>query len=105
MLSLEANDCFMPRWIAELADTHVSNHSEKEKTKCTVNAAHVAGNAGSRSVDTHTHTTVLLLFWNLFRTTQVSRYQEGYNQSGFTGARDSEWQWHLLGYMQRCKCH
>jgi len=23
------------------------------------------------------------------------------NQSGFTGARDSEWQWHLLGYMQR----
>jgi len=21
-------------------------------------------------------------------------------QSGFTGARDSEWQWHLLGYMQ-----
>jgi len=28
--------------------------------------------------------------------------QEGYNQSGFTGARDSEWQWHLLGYMQVC---
>jgi len=24
------------------------------------------------------------------------------NQSGFTGARDSEWQWHLLGYMQVC---
>jgi len=23
-------------------------------------------------------------------------------QSGFTGARDSEWQWHLLGYMQVC---
>ena len=22
------------------------------------------------------------------------------NQSGFTGVRDSEWQWHLLGYMQ-----
>jgi len=22
--------------------------------------------------------------------------------SGFTGARDSEWQWHLLGYMQVC---
>ena len=24
------------------------------------------------------------------------------NQSGFTGARDSEWQWPLLGYMQVC---
>jgi len=24
------------------------------------------------------------------------------NQSGFTGARDSELQWHLLGYMQVC---
>jgi len=37
----------------------------------------------------------------------VSRYQkgknqEGKNQSGFTGARDSEWQWHLLSHMQVC---
>jgi len=23
-------------------------------------------------------------------------------QSGFTGARDSEWQWHQLGHMQIC---
>ena len=50
----------------------------------------------------HTHTTVLLLRWNLSGTTRVSRYQKGKtrkvkNQSGFTGARDSEWQWHLLG--------
>jgi len=27
--------------------------------------------------DLHTHTTVLLLFWNLSRTTWVSRYQKG----------------------------
>ena len=27
--------------------------------------------------DTHTHTTVLLLFWNLSGTTRVSRYQKG----------------------------
>jgi len=27
---------------------------------------------------------------------------ERYNQSGFTGARDSEWQWHQLGHMQIC---
>jgi len=32
----------------------------------------------------------------------VSQYQKGKttNQSGFTGARDSEWHWHLLGHMQ-----
>jgi len=27
---------------------------------------------------------------------------ERWNQSGFTGARDSEWQWHQLGRMQIC---
>jgi len=27
---------------------------------------------------------------------------ERQNQSGFTGARDSEWQWHQLGYMEIC---
>jgi len=30
-----------------------------------------------RSRKTHTHTTVLLLFWNMSRTTRVSRYQKG----------------------------
>jgi len=37
---------------------------------------------------------------------QVSLYQKGktrkVKQSGFTGARDSEWQWHQLGHMQIC---
>jgi len=36
----------------------------------------------------------------------VSWHQKGktrkVNQSGFTGARDSEWQWHQLGHMQMC---
>ena len=35
-------------------------------------------------------------------TTQVSRYQKGKNNLDFTGARDSEWQWHQLGCMQVC---
>jgi len=35
-------------------------------------------------------------------TTQVSRYQIGKTNLDFTGARDSEWQWHQLGYMQVC---
>jgi len=27
---------------------------------------------------------------------------EACNQSGFTAARDSDWQWHQLGHMQIC---
>jgi len=33
-------------------------------------------------------------------TTRVSRYQKGKTNLDFTEARDSEWQWHQLGYMQ-----
>jgi len=48
---------------------------------------------------------LLRSFNGLFsRTTWVSRHQKSrtmlLNQSGFTGARDSEWQWHQLGDMQ-----
>ena len=35
-------------------------------------------------------------------TTQVRRYQKGKTNLNFTGARDSEWQWHQLGHMQVC---
>ena len=35
-------------------------------------------------------------------TTQVSRHQKGKTNLDFTGARDSEWQWHQLGHMQIC---
>ena len=53
---------------------------------------------------THTHTTVLLLFWNLSGTTWVSRYQKGKTRKVKTNldTRDSEWQWDPLGYMQVC---
>ena len=33
---------------------------------------------------------------------RVSRYQKGKTNLDFTGARDSEWQWHQLGHMQVC---
>ena len=36
------------------------------------------------------------------RTTWVNRYQKGKTNLDFTGARDSEWQWHQLGHMQVC---
>jgi len=32
----------------------------------------------------------------------MSQYQEGKTNLDFTGARDSEWQWHQLGSMQVC---
>ena len=32
----------------------------------------------------------------------MSRYQKGKTSLDFTEARDSEWQWHQLGYMQVC---
>jgi len=36
------------------------------------------------------------------RTTWVSWYQKGKTNLDFTGARDSEWQWHQLGHIQVC---
>jgi len=32
----------------------------------------------------------------------VSQYQKGKTYQDFTEARDSDWQWHQLGYMQVC---
>jgi len=32
----------------------------------------------------------------------VSQYQKGKTNLDFTEARDSGWQWHLLGHMQVC---
>ena len=50
------------------------------------------------------YTVVLLQPFNgLFsRTIWVSRYQKGKTSLDFTGARDSEWQWHQLGHVQVC---
>jgi len=39
---------------------------------------------------------------SLFGTTQVSWYQKSKTNLDITEARDSEWQWHQLGYMQVC---
>jgi len=47
---------------------------------------------------THTHT----FNGPLSMTTRVSRYQKSKTNLDFTEARDSEWQWHQLGYMQVC---
>ena len=52
---------------------------------------------------TNHYNRVLQPFNGLFsRTTWVSRYQKGKTNLDFTGARDSECQWHQLGHMQVC---
>jgi len=38
----------------------------------------------------------------LSRTTRVGRYQKDKTNLDFTKARDSEWQWNPLGYIQVC---
>ena len=59
------------------------------------------------SVVFYIHISCLHIHTHLFNgpfsgTTQVSRYQKGKTNLDFTEARDSEWQWHQLGYMQVC---
>ena len=56
------------------------------------------GNSSYADAHTHTHT----FSGPLSGTTQVSRYQKSKTNLDFTGARDSEWQWHQLGHMQVC---
>ena len=57
----------------------------------------------NKSEERHTELQPLQPFNGLFsRTTWVSRYPKGKTNLDFTGARDSEWQWHQLGHMQAC---
>ena len=54
--------------------------------------------------DTHTHTHTHTHPFNgpFSGTTRVSRYQKGKTDLDFTGARDSERQWHQPGHVQVC---
>ena len=49
---------------------------------------------------TYTHTHTHPFKGPLSRTTQVSWNQKGKTNLDFTEARNSEWQWHQLGYVQ-----
>jgi len=63
----------------------------------------VSSNIGTGThTHTHTHTRTHPFNGPLSRTTRVSRYQKGKTNLDFTGARDSEWQWHQMGHMQVC---
>ena len=60
------------------------------------------GNNNNRLTSTTLHTHIYPYNQPLSGTTQVSRYQKGETNLDFTGARDSERQWHQLGHMQVC---
>jgi len=67
------------------------------------NYRHHHVNANPNNVVTVLQLLQLQPFNGLFsRTTWVSRYQIGKTYLDFTGARDSDWQWHQLGHMQVC---
>jgi len=53
---------------------------------------------GTESIHLHTHP----FNGPLSGTTRVSHYHKDKTSLHFTEARDSEWQWHQLGYMQVC---
>ena len=61
---------------------------------------HNPNSANTHIKHTHTHTHP---FNGPFSgTTRLGWYQKGKTYLDFTGARDSEWQWHQLGHMQVC---
>jgi len=56
----------------------------------------------AKHTHTHTHTHTHPFNGPMSGTTQVSRYQKDKTNLDFTGARESEWQWHPLRHMQVC---
>ena len=75
------------------ANTH---HSVFLQAGCP--SCHPTNSIKALKAHTHTHP------FNspLSGTTHVKRYQKGKTNLDFSEARDSEWQWHQLGYMQVC---
>ena len=60
-------------------------------------------NLGGTAANTRRHELTRQIHTHTFNgplsgTTRVSRYQRGKTNLDFTEARDSEWQWHQLGY-------
>ena len=75
-------------------------HTYKCMHACTNGQTTQKHNAAEALLQLYTHTHPFN--GPLSGTTQVSRHQKGKTNLDFTGARDSEWQWHQLGHMQIC---
>ena len=79
---------------------HISDTTQQTITKARISVDSHYQVSKERIYRIHTHTRPFN--GPLSGTTQVSRYQKGKTNLDFTGARDSEWQWHQLGHMQIC---
>jgi len=80
----------------QLSDTRKVPAPSRQPTTPTNTALHCHPQTQQQQQQQHT-------FNGLFSgTIQVSKYQKGKTNLDFTEARDSEWQWYQLGYMQVC---
>jgi len=86
------------RWRGRGADGPRCGASVGESACHHRHSAHTPDAASPMHTHTHTHR----FNGPLSRTIQDSWYQKGRTNLDFTRARDSEWQWHLLGHMQVC---
>ena len=75
---------------------------QDSRTCCQSCRRHYTAAPGTPNLHTHTHTHTHPFNGRLSGSTRVSQYQKGKTDLEFTGARDSEWQWHQLGDMQVC---
>ena len=94
-LSIECSMSTVIRWNVLQTETCNSGHDETNMPSQFRNAQLCLFHKNDTQ---HTHPLNAPLSW----TTRVSRYQKGKTNLHFTGARDSEWQWHPLGHMQVC---
>ena len=86
------------------ARTHAHTHTHTPCVRCSWLAHRPIGRFHTYvHTNMHTYIYAYTSLTALFSgTTRVSRYQKGKTNLDFTGARDSEWQWHQLGHMQVC---
>ena len=98
---MQRESCLEFKFRADKMIQDVNSADQSVSTCWTSAQVHLAPNRYPRHhPTTHTHTHP---FNGPFSgTTQMSRYQKGKTNLDFTGARDSEWQWHQLGHMQVC---
>ena len=92
-------DCPLCTWTpAANINQHLPATSGLQQTSCTLLLLSINRTDGWMSY--HTQTLTATSGQCQKGTTRVSRYQKGKTNLDFTGARDSEWQWHQLGHVQ-----
>jgi len=98
--------CYKKIWVSQkitvllsgmLSHIYTKRSYYKRTARCTES---VSSNLVKRCTTVVTTCTTHPFNSPLSRTTRVSRYQKGKTNLDFTETRDSEWQWHQLGYMQ-----